>query len=52
MLCCAIDIIHSGETVSVKKDVKMPVQGGICCDVMHHLQHYSYVLTDGATSHC
>ena len=24
------DIIHSGETMSVKKEVKMPVQGSLC----------------------
>jgi len=38
---CVTDIIHSGETLSVKKDVKMPIQGGMCCIssfvVFHHL---------------
>jgi len=26
---CVLDIIYSGETMSVKKDVKMPVQGTV-----------------------
>ena len=28
-LCSPIDIIHSGDSLSVKEDVKMPVQGNI-----------------------
>jgi len=28
-LYCVTDIIYSGETMSVKKEVKMPVQGAV-----------------------